>query len=1694
MCKYLLRIIGITLVLFTGSVFAQTWQTEVVDPAGALWTSIAVDGSGVPHIAYSNGSGNAIMYATRTGTNTWNISTVVTENLTETEYSVSLDMLAGGEPHISYGTNGDGAAWAYLKHAYWNGSSWVIEKVDSFEHYVHFSSIKLEPLTSNIHILYEGTNDAGVSTIKYAKYNGSTWQTETADPTGGKWVSLTLDGLGNPFGSYNKSADTLIYLFKSGASWVPSIVETGLGILLLGTSIDCGSSSIGIAYMDATPNWQLKFYTPGTGIEIVDNGAGEFPSLKFDDSDIPHIAYGDGTNSQLKYAYKSGTWQFEIAATEYPEYISLDLDNSDNPHISYCSGSGLKYAYKSGGGGGPQFVYPPFVDFGSVAIGDTSEQWISLGNIGTDTLWIYSFGLLHGTNFDHGPIPSYLAPGETYQTPVRFFPSAPMSYTDTLFIDSNDPYNPTAYIGLFGSGSGIPDIWVSPDPFNQTVEINSQIDDNLTIGNNGSADLVINSMIENPDVPWLSFTPYTGTILPGNQISVTLTFNTYGLQAGQTYNTTIVIDNTDPDENPYILPVILTVAGSPVPNLTWEQKSYSVTLPQNGSTTEILSISNTETSTSVLNFSLTENPGAIWLTENPVSGNVSAGSTQNVNLTFNATGLNPGNYSTILKISNNDPDYVNGPPLVAINLNVSAVSVPVANISPQAVNVELMPNQSQTRELKIKNNGNADLIWNLQENPGANWLTESQTNGNVTPGSQNIVALTFNSNNLNAGTYTTNLIITTNEPPNPKTYQIPIVMEVLTSYHAQIAINPTNFTVALAQGSSADTNLWISNTGNTTLNCDIAIKNNSPWLSANPNFIPLSPGSQYGVQVIFNAGNLPTGTYVDSIKVTSNAQNQPVLYVPVTLMVGQGTATLSGIVRDMSVNFQTGMIDHTGRVSNASVELLLNGNVVAGPVQTDINGVFLLSNVMPATNYDLHIYKIINLPSLPINKSIDTVDVHHTIDITPGSNEIYIDLPISVAEDLYGTLSFLSDLKFYLIRWGDVVPPIPMVIDYPQDELQRIVDTLLTDNMADGKTDVGIRATLAQTLLKDGYLIADTTTGIIMVGTLEAGIGIASILTGDLPIYLKWMVDLVCGLFEELILQGIPSLPQDVLINGISGLLSDILEGNENISYSDFLLSFAPNIIGQLGSYIGMSMYVARTSPTALRVPYYAENLDYSGVFYSAFQEYSDRVAKYREKKNEAWWAFNDVGSVGDIWSAITELHQNPDFERRLQLIANIADFLLGNIPSSITACILSIATSYEMEFSPEFNIYRGPDDIFHPGSGLLAGDFQKRATALRNQNKTVIRSGKGITDFSFNTNLEKATQEYVSTLSTLLSLAQNNDLAGIRSYKIDIEHKSRNFIEAVKEREGIVNAVIRTIKIAPDSLRNADFEYRKEITKFYASAIKLIALTELYLLNPTKYNEQLKSVINTQSEVTSTIKSLLDRVLNDISQSIPNLFMLSPLCIACEPVEVLPGEEFAVSATFANPLNYPVENIKISLSFDTTKLTINGNSTVSSGKVNSGEKVTIQWTLKAKENAFGFSAFGVQSEIQVSGEAVGRLSTTSGVQIKGKDTEMTPSTGGYLSSKTAYAYRSPFNPEREFTNIRFSLAKDANVTMKIYDSGNNLVTTLLKNSPMRSNIEQRVIWSGRNDRGKIVANGVYFIVIETDKGERAVVKVAVLR
>jgi hypothetical protein len=278
-----------------------------------LWTSIAVDSSEQPHIAYhvpfynaDFGYNDKLQYAQKIETE-WYRETVE-EYVGGSDYywlgvSTSLALDQHDNAHISTWDNKDLGTYEHLDliYARWTGTEWQIEVVDNEGNVGSSSSLVLDS-NDNPHISYcDGTN----YDLKYARWTGTEWHIETVDSEGdvGSWTSMALDSNDHPYISYYDSTNhDLKYARWTGTEWHIETVDS-------------------------------------------DSSVGAWTSIALDRNDNPHISYYDGYyggNSDLKYAKWTGTeWYMETVDSDGTVglYTSLALDSNDNPHISYYDAS-----------------------------------------------------------------------------------------------------------------------------------------------------------------------------------------------------------------------------------------------------------------------------------------------------------------------------------------------------------------------------------------------------------------------------------------------------------------------------------------------------------------------------------------------------------------------------------------------------------------------------------------------------------------------------------------------------------------------------------------------------------------------------------------------------------------------------------------------------------------------------------------------------------------------------------------------------------------------------------------------------------------------------------------------------------------------------------------------------------------------------------------------------------------------------------------------------------------------------------------------------------------------------------------------------------------------------------------------------------------------------------------------------------
>jgi hypothetical protein len=327
------------------SVSAAVWQTQVVDSGLDMrFPSMVLDSSGYPRISYYHFGAGALKYAVYNGS-TWQTQTIASSGNMGRGNSLALDGV--GNPHISCVRNQDQSLW----HIYWDGLAWHQEMV--------YLSGAVAPGTSLAfnHLGYPCISFSnGNNGLKYAHWNGSSWQIDTIyNGYVGWFTSLAFDPSGDPHISFYSFSGELMYASWNGSVWSSETVDYALpgggtgefNSLALDSSGNphiayscsgCPEGGLNYAYRDNL-GWHTEVVdsTPN----CVSSGGGPALSLRLDSLGNPRISYGMRPSyaeaSILRYAYLDGSsWHTETVGSG--DENSLALDSSGTPHVSYYQG------------------------------------------------------------------------------------------------------------------------------------------------------------------------------------------------------------------------------------------------------------------------------------------------------------------------------------------------------------------------------------------------------------------------------------------------------------------------------------------------------------------------------------------------------------------------------------------------------------------------------------------------------------------------------------------------------------------------------------------------------------------------------------------------------------------------------------------------------------------------------------------------------------------------------------------------------------------------------------------------------------------------------------------------------------------------------------------------------------------------------------------------------------------------------------------------------------------------------------------------------------------------------------------------------------------------------------------------------------------------------------------------------------
>lgn len=337
---------------------------ENVDSVGnvgryaSLALSVNLKGESIAHIAYYDGAGANLRYATNT-TGSWVVDSTLDNGGDVGKYaSLALSVDKDGNPvvQISYFD----ATFNNLKYISNATLAWVPSTIDTAGDAGRYSSLAVDK-KGWLHI---GYYDLLARKLKYATNESSgVWRESIVPDVGdvGRYASLAVDASGFAHISYyDLDNRDLRYATNASGSWVAVLVD-GVGDVGSYTSLKLDAlGKIHISYYDAIQG-ALKHATNASGVwavETVDDPAsavGWYSSLAVDGNGKLHISYYDVTDRNLKYANNvSGIWDVSTtvdAAGDVGKYSSLAIDGKGKLHIGYYDETNgrLKYATNATG-------------------------------------------------------------------------------------------------------------------------------------------------------------------------------------------------------------------------------------------------------------------------------------------------------------------------------------------------------------------------------------------------------------------------------------------------------------------------------------------------------------------------------------------------------------------------------------------------------------------------------------------------------------------------------------------------------------------------------------------------------------------------------------------------------------------------------------------------------------------------------------------------------------------------------------------------------------------------------------------------------------------------------------------------------------------------------------------------------------------------------------------------------------------------------------------------------------------------------------------------------------------------------------------------------------------------------------------------------------------------------------------------
>ena len=307
------------------------WETvgsAGFSPGSTFDVSLAIDGSGVPYIAYINTDSSAneeadnivVMRYTNAGSTGW--ESVGNPNFTA-DSAPSLAVSSGGTPYVAYlNSKGEAAVMKYTGSSGWE----PVGLADGFSaRRTDFFSLAVDKNDSPYVAYTDDTKDGKATVMKYTSIG---WEAvgQAGFSAGQAHVaSLKLDQNDIPYVVYldiENSGKLTVMKYTASTGW-ESVGQAGFSA----GEVECPSLALDrngnpyVAYMDGANSYKasvMKYTCSGpsgwapVGSDGFSEGTAEYPFLAIDNGGTPYVVYTDDANSSKVTVMKYVTYTYAV--------------------------------------------------------------------------------------------------------------------------------------------------------------------------------------------------------------------------------------------------------------------------------------------------------------------------------------------------------------------------------------------------------------------------------------------------------------------------------------------------------------------------------------------------------------------------------------------------------------------------------------------------------------------------------------------------------------------------------------------------------------------------------------------------------------------------------------------------------------------------------------------------------------------------------------------------------------------------------------------------------------------------------------------------------------------------------------------------------------------------------------------------------------------------------------------------------------------------------------------------------------------------------------------------------------------------------------------------------------------------------------------------------------------------------------